>query len=277
MNLATRPPDDNASLWAEAARLEAAGEPATLCTVVGASGSVPRGLGARMIVYPDGRTFGTIGGGALEERLVAHCRSQPVEVPTLVHIDLARDAAMACGGQVSLLLEPLGQTAWLVIFGAGHIAAELAPMAVRCGFRVAVADSDATYCRADRFPDASLHVPSLEPPEWKRLPLGERAYCVIMTRAHSLDLEVLARLLDYRLAYLGMIGSRRKVEEIFDALRARGVTDADLSRVRAPVGLDIGAETPAEIAVSILAEIIAVRRRSRVDRLGEPLSSCRQA
>ncbi len=265
------PSDDVASLLAEAARLEASGEPATLCTIVEVSGSAPRGLGARMIVYDDGRTIGTIGGGSLEQDLIDRCQAGDIAEPMVVRYDLARDVAMACGGAVRILLEPLGQTPWLLLFGAGHVARALAPLAARCAFRVAVVDSDSRFCCADRFPEATMLVPTFDPTAWTGLPLDQRGYAVIVTGDHAQDARILGHLLAYPFPYLGMIGSRRKVAQVLAALAEQGASAEALARVRAPIGLNIGAETPSEIAVSILAEMIAVRRRC-IGRIGAPLS-----
>ncbi len=266
------PPDEGPSLLAEAARLEARGEPATLCTVVQVTGSAPRGLGARMIVYSDGRIRGTIGGGSLERQVVERCRSSPITEPILIQSDLGHDAGMACGGRVQVLLEPLGRTPWLLLFGAGHIASALAPMAADCGFRVAVVDRQTGSWDPARFPEGTLWFPTLEEATGAAVPLDERSYAVIATGDHARDGEVLASVLAYPLSYVGMIGSQAKVMSLLADLCRQGVSGEALARVRAPIGLDIGAETPAEIAVSILAEIVAVRRAKHVRRLGRPLA-----
>lgn len=249
-------------IFAEAARMEREAQPGVLCTVVRAEGSTPRGLAARMIVYADGRSRGTIGGGAVEAAVTRRCASAPPGTPEVMEFDLDRDLGMACGGRVSILLEPLGAAAWMVVFGAGHVARALAPLAVAAGFRIAVVDDLPERVTPDAFPHAEIRVASLDPSDWSDLPLDTRAYCVSVTRGHGHDLQVLRELVGRDLAYLGMIGSRRKAESVLGALADEGVPEARLRSVRCPIGLDIGAETPAEIAVSILAEAIAVRRRT---------------
>jgi xanthine dehydrogenase accessory factor len=254
---------DEAAIFEEAARLERDGVPATLCTVVGAEGSTPRAVGARMIVYPGGRTYGTIGGGSLEKHVTDLCRDEPPGTPRVVDLDLAGDVEMACGGAVSVLLEPLGRSPRLVVFGAGHIARALAPMAAACGFRLTLVDDLPEYASPERFPDVESYVHSFEPSDWERITFDERTYCVIVTRGHDRDLEVLRALVDRDLAYVGMIGSKTKVAETMKALREEGMAQERLERVCAPIGLDIGSETPAEIAVSILAQLVRVRRTGR--------------
>jgi xanthine dehydrogenase accessory factor len=246
-------------LLAEAARCERLGLDAVLCTVVAAGGSTPRSVGARMIVYPDGCSRGTIGGGALEAEVVRRSASG-VRLPEVVSLDLERDLGMACGGRVSVLLEPLGAAPEVVLFGAGHVAHELAPLVARVGFRLAVVDDVAARNTAGRFPAARLRIHSFDPADWSELRLDRQAYAVIVTRDHERDLAVLRALAGRELGYVGLIGSRRKAQAVRAALRDEGVDEAWLQRLHVPVGLDIGAETPAEIAVSIVAQLVRVRR-----------------
>lgn len=254
---------DDATVFEEAARLVRAGQPAALCTVVRAVGSTPRGLGARMVVYPDGQTLGTIGGGALERQVALLAADATHEAPQVVDYDLGRDLDMSCGGEISVLIEPLGNSPQLVLFGAGHIAQVLAPMAATTGFRVSLVDDLPKYANEARFPDAAQLIHSFDPDDWTALALDERTYCVILTRDHSQDLAVLRSLVERDLAYLGMIGSQSKVAASLAALRAEGVAEERLAQVFAPIGLDIGSETPEEIAISILAQLIQVRRGTR--------------
>ncbi len=252
-------PLEGASLLEKAAQLVKHGQPVTMCTIVRAEGSTPREIGARMLVTAEGVVGGTIGGGALELHVVEVCRSGELDAPKVLDIELD-ELAMSCGGAVSVFIEPLGVGPRLILFGAGHVAQALAAMAGQAGFAVAVVDDRADYLTAERFPYATEFVPSLDSGDWTRLQPGPRDYCVVVTREHSTDLAVLRDLVGRKQAYLGMIGSRRKVAEIFGALEREGVAPRELEKVHAPIGLQIGARTPAEIAVSILAQIIAVRR-----------------
>lgn len=260
-------PERPGAILAEAGRLELMGEPAVLCTVVRAEGSCPRGLAARMIVRPDGRTLGTIGGGPLEAAVASRCLAgEAPSAPQLVEMDLGA-APGGCGGRMTVLLEPLGASPRLILFGAGHIAFELAAMARRLGYGTYVVDDRPEQNSEDRFPDAT-RVASFDPADWSALPLDRRALAVVVTRDHDLDLAVLRALIGRELGYLGMIGSRRKAAAAVAALEAEGVSRDRLAAVRCPVGLDIHAETPAEIAVSILAELVSVVRSE--DPVGGP-------
>ena len=216
-----------------------------------------------MLVRADGSTFGTIGGGAIEKHVVDRCIADPPREPEVLDFELDDDLGMRCGGNMSVLLEPIGRGPRLVLFGAGHIARELAPLATAAGFRVAVVDERPEYATAQRFPDAAAIVHSFDAEDWEALRLDSSAYCVILTHGHVHDTAILQQLAGRELAYLGMIGSRRKVAAAFDALRRKGVPDEQLQEVCAPIGLDIGSETPFEIAVSILAQLIRVRRTGR--------------
>jgi len=157
-------------------------------------------------------------------------------------------------------LDPILPHPTLCIFGAGHISLSLAHMAGIVGFRVAVIDDRAEFANADRFPHADRVLVASVPDAFAQLPVDPNTYLVAVTRGHALDEEVVAHALRTPARYIGMIGSKRKVASVFDRLRARGFSDADIARVHAPIGLDIDAETVEEIAVSILAQLVAVRR-----------------
>src|SRR5512142_148565 len=240
------------------------GETVALVTIVRANGSTPQRVGAKMLVYADGRTVGTIGGGCYEHDAFGKAReAMATGTPRLVNYELSDDFAeengLICGGQMDVYIEPLEPSPRLYIVGAGHVGQYLARMAHQAGFRVHVIDDREKFANADRFPDAAEIVVD-DISTWlgsARIPAG--AYATVVTRGHQHDLSALRALLSRDLRYLGMIGSRAKVTRVYDALVAEGVPAAALARVHAPIGLDIGAVTPAEIAVSILSEIIAVR------------------
>lgn len=240
------------------------GETVALVTIVRANGSTPQRVGAKMLVYADGRTVGTIGGGCYEHDAFGKAREAMASgTPRLVNYELSDDFAeengLICGGQMDVYIEPLEPSPRLYIVGAGHVGQYLARMAHQAGFRVHVIDDREKFANADRFPDAAEIVVD-DIPTWlgsARIPAG--AYATVVTRGHQHDLSALRALLSRDLRYLGMIGSRAKVTRVYDALAGEGVPAAALARVHAPIGLDIGAVTPAEIAVSILSEIIAVR------------------
>jgi xanthine dehydrogenase accessory factor len=239
------------------------GEPAALATIVSTQGSTPQRVGAKMLVFADGGTVGTIGGGCYESDAIGKARAAiGNRRPQLVHYelsdDIAQDNGLVCGGRMDVYIEPIEPSPELYVIGAGHIGFHLAHLAQRVGFHVHVVDDREKYANRDRFPDAA-EVAAEPIAGWlQRTPLPAHAYAVIVTRGHTNDLDALRMLAARELRYLGLIGSRAKIARIFETLRAEGMTADALARVHAPIGLDIGAITPQEIAVSILAELIAV-------------------
>jgi xanthine dehydrogenase accessory factor len=241
------------------------GEEAALVTIVSAQGSTPQRVGAKMLVLADGRTAGTIGGGCYEHDALWKAReSLQTRKARLVRYELSDDFAeesgLVCGGQMEVYIEPIEPTPRLYIVGAGHVAQHLAAMARIAGFRTHILDDREKFANRERFPGADEIV--VHPiPEWLAAAhFPSNAYAVVVTRGHRHDWAALRALAGRDLRYLGLIGSRAKVKRIYDALLADGVPLEHLSRVYAPIGLDIGAVTPEEIAVSILAELVAVRR-----------------
>src|SRR5512143_4111703 len=244
---------------------EAAGEAAALVTVVATEGSTPQKAGARMLVFADGRAVGTIGGGCLEAEMSRRAREaiatrRPKLVPYDLTPDQAADDGLICGGRMQVFIEPIEPTPVLCLFGAGHVAQPLARMAKACGFRVEVADDRIKFANPARFPEADRIVVDEFTAAAARMTLGPSSYAIVVTRGHKGDAEALQAVLGRRLRFVGLLGSRPKVVHIFAALEQRGVAREELARVHAPLGLEIGAQTPEEIAVSILAEMIAVRR-----------------
>jgi xanthine dehydrogenase accessory factor len=244
---------------------EAAGEPAALVTVVATEGSTPQKAGARMLVYADGRGVGTIGGGCLEAEMSRRAREAiAAGRPMLVSYDLTPDQAaddgLVCGGRMQVFIEPIEATPVLCLFGAGHVAQPLARMAKACGFRVEVADDRIKFANPERFPGADRIVVDELTAAAGKMTLGPSSYAVVVTRGHKGDREVLESVLGRGLRFVGLLGSRPKVVHTFAALLEKGVRREELAEVHAPLGLEIGAQTPDEIAVSILAEMIAVRR-----------------
>jgi len=248
-----------------ALQAEARGERAALVTVVATEGSTPQKAGARMLVHADGRIEGTIGGGCLEAEMAWRAR-EAIEGrrPKLVSYDLTPDQAgedgLVCGGRMQVFIEPIEGTPVLCLFGAGHVAKPLARMAKACGFRVELVDDRVKFANAERFPEADLVVVDEFSAAATRMTLGPNSYAVVVTRGHKGDADALRAVLGRGLRFVGLLGSRPKVVHIFAALQERGVSLEELATVHAPLGLEIGAQTPDEIAVSILAEMIAVRR-----------------
>jgi xanthine dehydrogenase accessory factor len=217
-----------------------------------------------MLVYADGRTVGTIGGGCYENDAIGKARLALSDGrSSVVHYELnddfAQENGLICGGRMDVHIDPLLPDPHLYVIGAGHVGYHLARIAADAGFRLHVVDDREKFASAERFPDAELIVDSI--PDWLHgAAIPAAAFVVVVTRGHQHDLEALRALAARDLRYLGLIGSRAKVARIYDALLAEAMPLECLERVHAPIGFDIGAVTPAEIAVSILAELIAVRR-----------------
>jgi xanthine dehydrogenase accessory factor len=242
------------------------GEEAALVTIVSSNGSTPQRVGAKMLVFADGRIVGTVGGGCYEHDAIGKARQvletrKPATVKYDLNDDFAEETGLVCGGQMEVFIEPIEASPAVYIFGAGHVGFYLAKMAHDAGFGVHVIDDRAAFANSERFPfAASIVVDDI--PEWlARTTLPTTAYAVIVTRGHRNDLDVLRSLAPRELRYMGLIGSRAKVARLYEQVMIEGGVDPNrLERIHAPIGLDLGAVTPQEIAVSITAELIAVRR-----------------
>ena len=241
-----------------------AGEEVALVTIVSATGSTPQRVGAKMLVYSDGRTVGTIGGGCYENDAFWKAREaikarRPLNVKYELNDDFAQETGLVCGGQMEVFIEPVEASPDVYVFGAGHVGYHLAKMAHEVGFRVHVIDDREKFASRERF-GQGIDVDVEHIPTWLEThKLPPTAYAVIVTRGHTHDLDALRLLASSQLRYVGLIGSRAKVKRIYDELRREGMSPEALRAIHAPIGLDIGAITPQEIAVSILAELIAVK------------------
>jgi xanthine dehydrogenase accessory factor len=240
------------------------GESAALVTVVSSTGSTPQRSGAKMLVFADGRTVGTIGGGCYEQDAFWKAREViKTRRPELVHYelsdDIAQESGLICGGQLDVHIEPIEPSPDLYILGAGHVGFHLARLAHEVGFRLHVVDDRDKFANRERFPHATEIVVEDIAAWLEHASLPPQAYVVIVTRAHLSDFDALRALAPRELRYLGLIGSRAKIARLSDALIAEGVPQNVFDHLHAPIGLDIGAVTPQEIAVSILAELIAVK------------------
>ncbi len=239
--------------------------PAALATVVKTLGSSPRAVGAKMLVYADGRIVGSVGGGDMERRVIRSAQTAIQEgKPQYLDFKLShpeRGDPMVCGGEMEIYVEPLLMTPTLLIVGAGHVGAACAELAKFLGFRVVVLDDRPDFLSREKFPTADeLHagdlVPLLEAHE-----ITPQTYVLLVTRDHNLDAALLRVVIHQPAAYIGMLGSKRRVLTVFGMLKQEGAPPGLLARVHAPVGLEIDAETPQEIAVSIMAEIIKEGKR----------------
>lgn len=246
---------------------QAEGRPAVLAIIVAAWGSTPQKTGAKMLVKADGTTVGTVGGGAAEAEVIRIAREvRQAGAPRLLDLELTLEAGYLCGGRLQVYLEPVASPPRLVIVGAGHVGLALAALAAFVGYRVTLID--------DREKSATEAVQV----EWKiiedygrpfaGLDIRAETAIVIATRGHHHDLEALAAALRTPAAYVGLLGSVKKKGAMAKALKDRGFPDATLIRVHTPVGLALGALTPEEIAVSIVAQLIAQRRNHVTNDFG---------
>jgi xanthine dehydrogenase accessory factor len=256
-------------VYAEICDLRRQGRRSALATIVNVRGSIPSVAAAKMLVRDDGSILGTIGGGCVEEEVRKGAMEvMKAEKPRTFNFDLNQtpddDTGLVCGGSLQVFVEPVIPLPVLYIFGAGHVGFNIYRVAHIAGFDVVVADDRDTFANHERFPDA-LDVHSGDMDQMlSQLQPAESSYIVIVTRGHRHDMRVLRWATDTKACYIGMIGSVRKVLTVFEQLENEGVAPETLDRVYAPIGLQLGAATPEEIAVSVVAELIALRRHSEV-------------
>ena len=246
----------------------------TLCalaTVAATTGSVPRQTGSKMLVYGDGKISGTIGGGKFESLVVEDCRkSIATNEPLLKTYPLREDKpdsfGAICGGEVTVMIEPQNLSTAIFLVGGGHCSLAIAKLALDCGMHVTAVDDRADLL--ENFPAPVNRVIEDGSGFMSRREWREDEALVLVSRNYEVDREALAAALETKGAgYIGMIGSRRKVLHVFDDLKQRGVSADQLGKIYAPIGLDIGADSPAEIAVSVIAEILRVQRGRKGDHL----------
>jgi xanthine dehydrogenase accessory factor len=257
-------------LYEEIVRLRKDGRRGAVATIVNVRGSIPSFKTAKMLVRDDGSIVGTIGGGCVEAEVWQAAREvMELERPRTLTFDLNQDpkydTGLVCGGTLEIFVEPVLPPADLYIFGAGHVAASLYKVAKIAGFDITVVDDREAYANRERFPEAQQVIADDFEKAAAQLAPSESSYIVIVTRGHRDDMRMLRWAVQTPARYVGMIGSKRKTITIFKELQAEGLPARLFDRVHAPVGLDIGAITPEEIAVSITAELIAKRRKVERD------------
>jgi xanthine dehydrogenase accessory factor len=254
-------------IYEEIVKLRREGRRGAVATIVNVRGSIPSFKTAKMLVRDDGSIVGTIGGGCVEADVWQAARQvmeeeKPRTLTFNLNQDPKYDTGLVCGGTLDIFIEPLLPQALLYIFGAGHVSASLYKVAKDSGFSVTVIDDRATYANRERFPEAQDVIAEDFDQAMTRVVPTEAAYIVIVTRGHRDDMRILRWAVQTKARYVGMIGSKRKTIAIFRELQKEGLPASLFDRVYAPIGLDIGAGTPEEIAVSITAELIAVRRKA---------------
>jgi xanthine dehydrogenase accessory factor len=254
-------------IYEQIVQLRREGRRGAVATIVNVRGSIPSFRTAKMLVRDDGSIFGTIGGGCVEADVWQAAREvMELEKPRTLTFDLNQDpkydTGLVCGGTLEIFVEPVLPPALLYIFGAGHVAINVCKIAAMAGFDPIVTDDRSSYATKERFPAArEIHAIDFDEAMQKLEP-NESSYVVIVSRGHRDDMRLLRWAVQTRARYVGMIGSKRKVIGIFKTLREEGLPAHLFERVHAPIGLDIGAVTPEEIAVAITAELIAIRRQA---------------
>jgi xanthine dehydrogenase accessory factor len=248
------------SIYQAIVELENNNKAGVLCTIIRTRGSTPRHATSKMLVYPDGHILGTVGGGGLEQQVIgASLEALHDGQPRLLEynlVDPSRGDVGVCGGTVEVFVEPILPKPLLVVIGAGHVGKAVAHLAHWLGFRVAANDDRPEFCTTEAIPDADEFYPYLMADLPSKLVITPWTYLVLTTRGVDVDVPGLPALLDTPAAYIGVIGSQRRWAEARKQLLAAGTSEEKLSRVHTPIGLDIHAETPEEIAVSIMAEIV---------------------
>lgn len=252
---------------------------AVLATVVEAVGSTPQDPGAKLLVTADGRQAGTVGGGAFEARVLAEARallaSTGAVATRLLALNLTTELGMCCGGTMQVFLERVALPARLVVLGAGHIAQPLVELAGRVGFATTVIDGREAWADAARFPTAGQVVCDDPEAAVSELLLDPDTAVVVVTHHHPLDQALVRALAGSRAGFFGLVGSESKRSKFLMRLRAQGLAEETLARLRSPLGVEIGAVTPEEIALSIVAELVAWRRGAAIDD-GVPLRAKRR-
>ena len=252
-------------IYEQIVALRREGRRGAVATIVNVRGSIPSFKTAKMLVRDDGSIVGTIGGGCVEAEVWQAAREvmeseKPRTMTFNLNQDPKYDSGLVCGGTLDIFIEPILPAATLYLFGAGHVSLNLARTASRVGFDVTVIDDRDAYASRERFPDANEVIADDFDLAISRITPSESSYIVIVTRGHRDDMRILRWAVQTPARYIGMIGSKRKTIAIFRELTSQGIDPKLFDRVHAPVGLDIGAVTPEEIAVAITAELIAMRR-----------------
>ncbi len=243
-------------------RLLSAGKRFVVCTLVSYVGSTPRKPGAQILVLQNGKTYGTIGGGALEHQVIVDAKDLFDGGETAFkNYDLTKELGMCCGGKVDIFFERMGPSDQLFLFGAGHVVQPLAAIAKWALFSVTVIDERSDYLTEERFPLVERRYVMPFEDALSKLEFSETTSVVVCTHDHSLDQKIVENCLSRPFRYLGLIGSQVKAAKTRARLKAQGFSQTALDRLRCPMGLDLGGQSPGEIATSVVAELISVRYR----------------
>ncbi|MBK9926615.1 MAG: XdhC family protein [Anaerolineales bacterium] len=251
------------SIYQVLSELEKNNESAALCTVTKSEGSTPRHVGSKMLVYPDGKFIGTVGGGELENRVIKAAleslKSGDMQTLSYTMSDPSRGDPGVCGGTVEVFVEPILPPAMIVVIGAGHVGKAVVHLAKWLGFRVAVNDDREEFCTPESVPGADVYYPVEMGKLSEQLKITPQTYLIVTSRGSSVDAKGLPSLLASDAAYIGVIGSKRRWLTTVKALKEQGVAEELIAKVHSPIGLELNAETPEEIAVSIMAEVMMIK------------------
>ncbi len=261
-------------IYEEALRLKRLGRTSAIATIVECRGSSPQKQGAKMLVRDDGSILGTLGGGCLEADVVTAARmSMKDGSPLTLPFELTeKEGGLVCGGAVLVYIEPMMQEPHLVILGAGHVGKTLTKLARFTGFRVTVVDDRQEFANRENIPDATDLLVNEFSRDFEQVPVESGTFIVVATLGHNHDLYAVKAALMTGACYIGLLGSKRKKALLHKSLQEAGFSQEDISRIVIPVGLPVGSVTPEEIAVSIMAQIIQLRRANGKPRIGA--SSC---
>lgn len=251
------------TIYKALADIESKGGNGVLCTVVSTKGSTPRHEGSKMLVYPDGSFTGTVGGGEMENRVISEAlaalREGKTHLVTYSMVNPKEGDPGVCGGTVEIFIEPIRGKPKMIIVGGGHVGRALTHLAKWLGFVVGVSDDRPEFCSPEMHPDADVFYPV----HLKELPtvahIDNQTYVVLVTRGVAIDIPGVPALLETDAAYIGIIGSKRRWLTTKKALEEAGLPQERIQKIRSPIGLELNAETPEEIAVSIMAEILLIR------------------
>jgi xanthine dehydrogenase accessory factor len=247
------------------------GEPVVLATIIRERGSVPRHAGSKMLIYSDGRILGTIGGGEMESRVIEAAAAVLSEGQPRIHpyklVDPSEGDPGVCGGEVEIFLEPYRSPKTIYVIGCGHVGRAVAFLAGWLGFRVVVTDDRVELATPELVPGADVYLPGSIEEALAAVKVTTTTYIVVVTRNVLVDRQVLPQLLATPAPYIGIIGSRRRWQETKKLLGEDGMSAGELARFHSPIGLELNAETPEEIAVSIMAEVIMLHRRGTGERM----------
>ena len=257
-------------LYDEIVRLRKLGQKCAVATIVQVNGSIPSFESAKMLVREDGSLLGTIGGGCVEADVWNAAREViETEKPRHLSFSLGQDAAydegLICGGQLNIFVEPVIPQPRAFIFGGGHVSKGISKIATLAGFSTSIIDNRQAFANAERFPEAEATYAEEYEDVFPKLPVNSSSYIIIVTRGHRDDMRVLRWAVNTPAKYIAMIGSKRKTISVVHELEKEGVPREAFDKVFAPMGLEIGAEMPEEIAISVVAEMIAVRRAPDTD------------